>query len=442
MEKTITKSFLDEMRKFAAQLPDQDVRRQAKLCLADHLGCAFLGAKLTEGMFDTEDGDVPLIGRNKKSSMHTAALINGISAHYIELDDGQRFAMLHPGAPVISALISAASHYAMDGESFLRGIITGYEATIRLGAAIQPGHKLKGFHATGSCGTMGAALGIAAALGLKEEEWDAAFSAAASDACGLLQLIDDGSELKPYNIGRAAAAAVNAVITGRSGLKGPSDVLGGKRGFFAVMCAEVDENRLLNGFDGGYAINTIYRKPYAACRHTHAAIEGVLKLREQYSLIPDDTQSIEIRTYGLAIKGHEHTEIKGAGSAKMSMPYSVAAALKYGCVNYTQYDKECLEDEEIAALMKRVVIKEDPELSALVPDKRAAIVSILSGGDTLSCRVDYPRGEPENPVSAVEIKDKYLSLMDAAGTERERSEEIYGSAMNVESSLSGLLALL
>ncbi|MBR6257186.1 MAG: MmgE/PrpD family protein [Lachnospiraceae bacterium] len=442
MEKTITTRFLDEIRALARKPVPEEAAAEAGQCLADYMACAVLGADLTKGAFEAEAGDVPLIGRHSKSSMHAAALINGMSAHMAELDDGQRFAMLHPGAPVISALISAAAHYKIDGSSFIKGIVIGYETTIRLGAAIQPGHKLKGFHATGSCGAMGAALGLAAALDLKDEEWDAVFAAAASDAAGLLQLIDDGSELKPYNIGRAAAAGINALIAGRSGLKGPGDVLGGKRGFFTATAAEINEDRLLNGFMPQYAIKTIYRKPYAACRHTHAAIEAVLKLREQYSFIPDDTEEILIRTYGLAIKGHEHTEIKGAGSAKMSMPYSVAAALKYGRVNYQQYEEDCLSDEELACLMKRVRIEEDPELSALVPAKRGAIVSIRSGKDTYTCRVDYPRGEPENPVTAQEIKDKFFSLCEAAGWDGADSKELYEAVMDVENRLPRLLELI
>ena len=374
--------------------------------------------------------------------MLSAALLNGIHAHYIELDDGHRFGMLHPGVPVISALLSVAAERGLSSEAFLRGLIVGYEATIRLAMAIQPGHKLKGFHATATCGTMGAALGLASALSIGREKWNTVLSCAATDASGLLQLIDDSSELKPYNAGRAAACAINAAFYGSTGVPGPEDVLGGKRGFFAVTAGELNEERLLNGFMPQYAIRTIYRKPYAACRHTHAVVEAVLRLREEHGLKAEDAERIRIRTYGLAIRGHEHTEIRGEASAKMSMPYSAAAALKYGRVNFQQYSPECLADDELKRLMERVEIAEDPELSALVPEKRAAVVTIESGTESFSCRVDYPKGEPENPVSAEELKDKFFSLTEAAGIDEKRRSSIYDAVMKLEEGTDTLFSLL
>ena len=327
----------------------------------------------------------------------------------------------------------------MDGRQFLRGIVMGYEATVRLASAMQPGHKLKGFHATGTCGTIGAALGIAYALGFTPEQKKAVLSAAATDAAGLLEMTSGASTLKPYNVGRAAAAAVDAALVGRAGFIGPDDVLGGKRGLFAAMCADIDEAKLVGATGGPYAVQTIYRKPYAACRHCHAAIEAAMTAARDGRISNEDIEAIVVETYDLAVGGHDHTDIQGPSSAKMSIPYSVAAALVFGAADYQQFESDCLADERVRALTKKVSVEESAELSALVPAKRAAIVRIAAAGEQTAARIDYPRGEPENPLTVEELNGKFASLLAAAGEDGAYADELLELAWHMERDFPTLL---
>ena len=449
MNKTITQRFLDSIADIAERPLDEKIKDQVRYCLIDYVACTSIGASLLKeenrrylDSFGHPQGKIPVVGLGEKTSLLNAAMLNGINSHMIELDDGHRFAMLHLGAPVISAMLAVASDKGLDAEHFMKGIVVGYEATVRLAAAIQPGHKLKGYHATGTCGTIGTALAVAEALDLPAECRNAVISAAATDAAGLLALIDDGSELKPYNVGRAVVAAINAAYAGSMGLVGPSDVLGGARGFFKTMAADVDEEMLLHGFMPDYAIERIYRKPYAACRHCHSAIEAALNIRKEQSPALDDITEIEIDTYGLAVKGHDHTQVKGAGSAKMSIPYGVACALLYGKVNYQQYQPACLAEGQVSDLMKKVVVREDKDLSALVPGKRVAVVTVKTGKDSFRNTVEYPLGEPENPMSREMLEEKYDSLMAAAGVSQERRRTILTAIYDIEHRFEELPGLL
>ena len=445
MERTITNEFIDVMWDFSHKEIPPEIIDECKVSLLDYIACANLGAKLLYkenrewlNAFGRNSGLSSVIGMKEKVNAGCAAMLNGVNAHYIELDDGHRYAMLHPGVPVISALLAAAQDKGLDGRSLVRGIAAGYEVTIRLAKAVQPEHKLRGYHATGTCGTIGAAIGVISALGFPKELWNTVIGAAATSAAGLLQVIDDGSELKPFNAGRAAASAVEAAYFGMSGLKGPTDVLGGKRGFFTVAGGKLDRDVLLERNDA-YAIKGIYRKPYAACRHSHAAIEAMLNICGVNDVKFGDIQRIEVLTYGLAVKGHEHTEIIGAGSAKMSIPYAVCAAAKYGKVNFQEYESGCLNDRDILNLMKCVSVREDEELSGLVPKKRAAIVKVITAGGEYKSRVDYPLGEPENPMSKPMMEEKYRSMMDAADKTKAETEDILDDVYHLESRLPNLL---
>lgn len=189
------------------------INTKVRECLLDYVGVAVAGASLMnekeQQVSNCSDfsKDSHIIGLSKCVSVSIAALLNGISSHVIELDDGHRIGMLHLGAPVISAMLAVAEREKISSRDFLRGIVVGYEVAIRLACAVQPGCKLKGYHATGTCGTIGAAMSIAAALYFDNEQMKSAFSAATTSAAGLLEMNEGDTELKPYNAGREIGRA-------------------------------------------------------------------------------------------------------------------------------------------------------------------------------------------------------------------------------------------
>ncbi len=444
----ITERWIEYLNEMNARPVTPDIINMVKKCLIDYLGCAYYGEYVNRNQESlylnsilSEHGNASVIGRNARVPAATAALINGFNAHTAELDDGHRKAMLHPGSVAFSALLAVAQEQHMSVEKFICGIIMAYEATISLGQAIQPGHKMKGFHATGTCGTIGAAVGLAYAMDYTTEQLRSTVSASATSASGLLQLIDDGSELKPYNIGRAALDAVMAFHWGKTGMHGPGDPLGGERGFFNNLTSGFNEEKLLGG-NGKYRIEEIYRKPYAACRHCHAPIEAALKIQKEGCKEPDTIEKITILTYKMAIKGHDHNEIHSSAEAKMSIPFSVATALVNGEANFRQFDEEAVQNKDIRNVIKKISVLEDPDLTSGFPEKRSAVAIVRTDGRTYQERVDYPLGEPENPMTEQMLTEKSHSLMKEARITEERQEEILRAAENLEDCFEDLLKLI
>lgn len=61
--------------------------------------------------------------------------------------------------------------------------------------------------------------------------------------------------------------------------------------------------------------------------------------------------------------------------------------------------------------MAKIQLVIDPELDALYPERWPAAVEVrTSSGQGLSARADYPRGNPENPVSEGDLIAKFRSL--------------------------------
>lgn len=409
----ITDIFVDYLYGLSVSELRTEAVEQARLCLLDYKGVAIAGAKMLEKKGDVfldrvlkQGGEVSVVGFRQKTTLQNAAFLNAMSAHMAELDDGHRAGQIHLGASIISAILPVAEVENLSEDSVLRGIVVGYEAAIRLAMAINPAHKLRGYHTSGTCGTIGVAVAIAAALKFTREQMKVAVSAAVASASGLLEMQEDESELKPYNLAHAAVGGITSAYCAFAGFKGPDDAIGGKRGFLSVM-TENPKIQYLSEFDEPYLqIEKIYRKLYAACRHAHSAIEAAIMLRNQYHIDPSTITSILVETYGMAIKGHDHKEIKGVQSAKMSVPFSVALALKTGNAGLKDYNEKNLADKEIQRLTRLVNMIEAPEISSWLPGKRAAQMTIVSGGKSYMTCVEYPKGEPENPMTESEIIEK------------------------------------
>jgi 2-methylcitrate dehydratase PrpD len=238
----------------------------------------------------------------------------------------------------------------------------------------------------------------------------------------MLKVLDDGSELKPYNVAKTALLSLTALQLGKSGFKGHADPLGG-RGFLKMMTGKENVELKPVLLNGTYAIMKSYTKPYASCRYTHPSVEAAIHMRGDVK--PEDVESISIKTYDLAVSGHDHTEIPGSYSAKMSIPYATAAGLLYGKAGLQEFTEDAVKGDEIVSLTKKIKVEADKELSRVFPDIQAAIVTIKTRDGKYTDRVDFPKGEPENPLTDQEFKDRYNGLMAYGGFSPEISERVY-----------------
>jgi len=441
-----TELFLQELSGLAGrQIPEKVIAR-ARQSLLDYLavtmaGAAFQKDKLAKyfAFAQPEEGAFSAIGTGKHLVLKETVFLNGLNGHALDFDDGTNSGIIHLGSPIFSLLLPLAQRYDFGVDQVLRAAVLGYEASYTLAVSIQPGHKALGFHATGTCGTLGATLAASYLLGFTEEERFGAFAAACSAASGMLMVLDDGSELKPYNVAKTALLALTALQLGKAGFKGHPDPLGGSRGFFKMMTGNREaacKSMLLNGT---YAIEKTYTKPYASCRYTHPSVEAAIHLRDLVK--PEDVTKIEIKTYDLAVSGHDHTEIRGSYSAKMSIPYATAAGLLYGKAGLQEFSEEAVKDDMILAMTRKVHVSADASLSAAFPGIQAAIVTIHTKNGVYEDRVDFPKGEPENPLTDAEFFSRYQGLMDYAGADQACSQAVFDAVYN-HSSVRELLALL
>ena len=218
-----------------------DVLQRAKRSLQDYLAVTCAGAEFQREKLENyfafalpEEGRFRAVGTGKDLVLKETVFLNGLNGHALDFDDGTNSGIIHLGSPIFSLLLPLAQRYEKTVEDVLRATITGYEASYTMAVSIQPGHKALGYHATGTCGTLGATLAASYLLGFTDEERFQAFAAACVAAGGMLKVLDDGSELKPYNVAKTALLSLTALQMAKAGFRGHSDPLGG-RGFLKMM---------------------------------------------------------------------------------------------------------------------------------------------------------------------------------------------------------------
>lgn len=418
---------------------------RARESLLDYLAVTCAGAKFQEEklhnyfMFaEPEEGKFTAIGTKKNLVLKEAVFLNGLNGHALDFDDGTNSGIIHLGSPIFSLLIPLAEKYDVSIDDMLKAAIVGYEVSYTMAVSIQPGHKALGYHATGTCGVLGATIAASYMLGFTEEERFQAFAAACISATGMLKVLDDGSELKPYNVAKTSLLALISLQLAKAGFKGHPDPLGGERGYFKMMTGFEDVKMKPILLNDTYAIQKTYTKPYASCRYTHPSVEAAIHLRNKYDIKAEDVEEINIKTYSLAVAGHDHTQILGAYSAKMSIPYSTAVGLIYGKAGLQEFSEEKVRDKEILELTSKIFVTADERLSEIFPKVQSAIMEIKTKNGSVIERIDFPKGEPENPLTDEEFRERYDALMAFAGVDNEVSDKIFSTVYQTNATVRNI----
>jgi len=390
----------------------------AKLCFLDWLGSVYAGkgsrpavAILLVAKSLGGNPEATLLPDGSQSSAFMAALVNSAASHVVEMDDVHKGSILHPAAPVIPAALAMAEREGVSGRDLLTAIVTGYEVAIRAGEAMGPSHY-HFWHTTGTCGTFGAAAAAGKVLGLSMPELAMALGTAGTQAAGLWEFLINGAMSKQLHPAKAASDGLLSALLAEQGFTAARRIFEGEKGFCQAMAKECDLDRLTRGLgtEPPRVLSTSF-KAHAACYHIHSAIDTVLEIRRKHSLKLADVTSVRIALYPAALDLLEKVAPQAAYAAKFNIPFCVATALVYEQVGLSAFTADRLEDPKINEVMQRITLVRDSELGKVYPERWPAVAEITTrAGQTHAARIDFPRGDPKNPMTREELEAKFNNL--------------------------------
>jgi 2-methylcitrate dehydratase PrpD len=414
------------------QLPDEVVDR-TKYFFLDFIGVACRGSRAdsSKSMYrfvrEMGKGNGVIIGTKDKAPHIYSALANGTAGHAIEMDDVNNESSLHPGVVIFPSALATSEMAGASGKGFIEAVVLGYEVMIRLGKAIGPENSYqRGFHPTGTCGTFGASVTASKIFGFKEGKIISAMGIAGSQAAGSMEYLSQGAWTKRFHAGWAAHSGMIAVLLARKGFKGPTSIIEGRDGFLHAYSNGADASKVLEGIGSGFEILRTSVKPHACCRYMQPPIDGILKIVKENNLKPDQVEKVRVGilkagAHLIAEPAEKKYSPQSVVDAQFSMPFGGAVAILRRRAGLEEFQSSVIRSEEVKRMMKRVEYRVDPDLDRTFPKQWCATTEVSTkDGKRYFTKIEYCKGDPENPLSWEELIEKFNDLSNRFWTKEQR----------------------
>ena len=391
-------------------------------CVLDLVGVAIAGsptpmarisARFAHEQFAA--GNTTVIGSANSLTVTGATWVNGAYASALDMDDGNRMAMGHPGASVIPAALAVAERAGASGREFLSALVAGYEVAVRASSARVPWYKDK-MYSTGIWGVFGATAAAGKLLKFDDATLQSALGTAGSHGAFPPGGLQANHAMVKEGIAWGAMTGVSAALLAQQNFLGPAD--------FLDYSERWDTSALVAGLGdlGESAILKTYFKPYAVCRWAHAAVDGVLELKHRHQLRIEEIETIQVETFW-EVTRLANDQPSNTIAAQFSIQFALAVALLYDRIGPAEVSDAHIRDPAILNLARKVQVSVDDALDRQFPAKTMARVTMHTQRGDYRTTIEYPRGNPENPLSSAELEAKFQLLTRDLISE-ERSQQL------------------
>ena len=399
---TFASTLLIDTLGVAAGATDLDVATIARDFAADFHGASASGhgARM---LFDGRRVSLP------GAAWAAATQIDNLDGH-----DGYNPTKGHIGVAVVPALFAFAEHHPdLSGREALTALAMSYEVAARAGIALHA--TVDDYHTSGAWNALGvAALGcrlagtdnntLRHALGIAEYH---------GPRSQMMREIDNPTMLHDGS-GMGALVGCSATLLATRGFQGAPAI--------TAEAPAVAPHWQDLGQTWTVALN--YIKPYPVCRWAHGALDALRALMINEGVVAADVRSLSVRTFAESARlfpGMPET----TSQAQYSLTFALATLLLHGRIGPEHISGQGLKDPDVAALIPKISVSEEPRHSARFPQGRWSDIDVtLNDGRVLRSGDVNARGGPESPMSDAEILEK-LHHMAGHSLSAERIEAIW-----------------
>jgi 2-methylcitrate dehydratase PrpD len=412
-----------------------------KLHILDTLGVLIAGsrediARITKEYIQsfTCGQESTFLTQGVKTAAPYAAFGNGILAHVLDFDDYEVPSMAHPSVTVLPAVLALGEKLKAPGKACLEAYLTGMEVLSKVGRGIHPDHYDKGWHATGTLGTLGAVTASSKLLRLDFERVRTALGIAASMSSGLRG--NFGSMTKSFHAGHAARNGVEAAGLAALGFTASKEILESELGFCDIFAEgkNPDLNKVVEDLGAPFSMIMpgVGKKPYPSCAATHSFLDGIFDLIRQYDIRGEEVDSVECGIFYRVPKMLIHSRPKTGLEGKFSLEFCIALALQERKVSVRQFKDSKVKEPGIQELMGKVKKEVTEEAGKEGTEYPAAIIKVhMKNGERYAYKSDKRKGSPSSPLSADETRDKFMECAQM-NYSIHRSQRLFDRVMNME----------
>src|SRR5437588_7217267 len=352
----------------------------------------------------------------------------------------------HP-SDIFPAALACCERAKSDGKELIAGLVLGHEFEMRFCEAAFPGIRERGWHhATLTAFVSPIVAGRALHLGWEQIQHSIGISASRHATLGAVtagKLTMMKNTVDPM----ATQSGVLAALMAEKGYTGPEHVVDGKEGLTHCFGPDWKLDLLTDALGESWRITQCGMKAFPTEALTHTPISATLDLVKQNDLKPDQVQEVQIRSLARAadiLSDPSKYDPRSKETADHSLPYVIAAALVDRQVTPAQFTMEKIMDRRIREQLQKVEVLADPEIEKLFPALQRVIVQINTrDGRSFSKQLDYPKGDPRNPLTDTEIEEKFSALAEGVLTSAAQ-EKVKDAVWNLEhvDSVAELMTLM
>ncbi len=446
------------MARWAADLRFEHLSKeavyQAKRFLLDSLGCALGGYQQHDVRIALEvldeiaaPGPATVIGTGERIDPVSASLANALMIRCMDYND--IYWKQDPSHPsdIFPAALACCERAATDGRELIVGLVLGHEFEMRFCEAAFPGIRERGWHHA-TLTAFVSPIVAGRALHLSWEQIQHAIGISASRHCTLGAVTAGKLTMMKNTVDpMATQSGVLAALLAQKGYTGPEHVIDGKEGLTHVFGPDWKLDLLTAGLGESWRITQCGMKAFPTEALTHTPISAVLDLVKTNDLHPDDVEKVQIRSLARAAdilsdpsKYDPHTK----ETADHSLPYVIAAALVNRKVTPAQFTIEAIMNPKVREQLRKVEVVADPEIEKVFPALQRVIVNIKTkDGRCFDKQLDFPKGDPRNPLTDQEIEEKFSALAERVLTSAAQ-KRVKEAVWNLEriGSVTELMALM
>ncbi len=455
---TSTTHVTETMARWAAALRFEDLSadavHQAKRFLLDSLGCALGGyhqhdVRLLLAVLGevAAAGPATVIGSGARLDVVSASLANALMVRVLDYND--IYWKQDPSHPsdIIPAALACGERAGADGRELAVGIVLGHEFEQRLCEAAFPGIRERGWHHA-TLTAFVSPLVAGRMLHLSAEAIQHAMGIAGSCHATLGAVTAGNLTMMKNTVDpMATQAGVMAALLAEQGYTGPAHVIDGKEGLVHCLGPEWRLDVLTEGLGESFRILSCGMKAFPTEALTHAPISAVLAIVTEEDLTPEQIAEVHIRSLHRAadiLADPSKYEPWSKETADHSLPYCIAVAMVDRNVTPRSFADEKIRDPRVRAQLPKVKVVADEEIEKLFPALQRVIVTVTTtDGRVFAKRLDYPKGDPRNPLTDAEVEAKFDALADGvipAEVGRKVKELVW--TLEDMPSISELMALL
>src|SRR6516165_4307151 len=348
---TIARDLAEFLTKTSlADVPPQAVEHAAML-IASTIASAAMGSRLESsaiiGSLARERGGKPeasiWFDPGPRLPVADAAQVNAVMSDAAASDDSDLRNIVHAGTTLVTTAFAIAERTGARGRDILTAIVLGYEAAGRIGEAITPGFRTRGFHGC-LVAIIGGAVASGRLLGLETARLAQTIALSATSIGGLMAAANT-SVAREYHAGLAAMLGIQAALAAQRGYKAEESILETRQGFLEVYGGTDGIGRagVTHELGLSWDIVTDMAIKLAPGGHPyHALAEAAANAAKKADFMPEAVESITVSRPGFtALTGPLHpTDLIGmahspayflaAGAADREFSWIHATAEKIG----------------------------------------------------------------------------------------------------------------